>query len=91
MIAKNSRRELRLSSHDDDLLVEAAGLVGMSVSEFMLSRAVHDAEAIVAEHHAIRLDKEAYQRFLEALDQSTSAIPELAMQVRKSRQLKSAN
>ena len=91
MTAKSSRRELRLSSQDDDLLVEAACLTGMTVSEFMLSRAVHDAEAVVAEHHTIKLGKDAYHRFLEALDQSTSVIPELEVQVRNSRKLKSVN
>ncbi|MHB1712481.1 MAG: type II toxin -antitoxin system TacA 1-like antitoxin, partial [Acidimicrobiales bacterium] len=41
----------------DDLIVEAAGLAGVSVSEFLLDRAVAGAEALVHAHHAIQLDE----------------------------------
>ena len=57
MPTKDHRRELRLSSTDDDLITEAAGLLGLSVSEFLLGRAVADAEAIVDAHRSLRLDE----------------------------------
>jgi uncharacterized protein (DUF1778 family) len=88
MVMKDHRRELRLSSSDDDLITEAAGLLGISVSEFLLGRAVADAEAIVEAHRTIRLHEAHYDRFLAALDAPLRPLPQLLEQIRKSRTLK---
>lgn len=90
MRIKDQRRELRLSSGDDDLIVEAAGLVGVSVSEFVLSRAVADAEAIVDAHRSVRLQQESYDRFLAVLDEPAKPVSQLVEQIRKSGALKPA-
>lgn len=87
-VTKDHRRELRLSSSDDDLITEAAGLLGISVSEFLLGRAVADAEAIVEVHRTIRLQEAHYDRFLAALDAPPRPLPKLLEQIRKSRSLK---
>jgi len=60
MPTKDHRRELRLSSTDDDLITEAAGLLSMTVSEFLLGRAVADAETIVDAHRSVRLQRASY-------------------------------
>jgi uncharacterized protein (DUF1778 family) len=91
MATKDQRRELRLSSTDDDLITEAAGLMGVSVSEFLLNRAVADAEAIVDAHRTIRLNQESFDRFLAALDGPATPIPKLLAQIRKSQPLKHAD
>lgn len=91
MVTKDHRRELRLSSSDDDLITEAAGLLGMSVSEFLLGRAVADAEAIVDAHRTVRLQHDSYDRFLFALDSPPKPVAKLVAQIRKSRQLKHAD
>ena len=91
MPSKDRRRELRLSSSDDDLITEAAGLLGLSVSEFLLGRAVADAETVVDAHRSIRLQQEAYDRFLAALDAPPKPVSNLVEQVRKSRTLKHAD
>lgn len=88
MTTKNKRRELRLTSRDEDLLVEAAGLVGVSVSEFLLTKAIQDAEDLVERHRNVELDSDSYNRFIVALDQSSSAPAELVAQLKKSRLLK---
>ncbi|TAN28183.1 MAG: DUF1778 domain-containing protein [Actinomycetota bacterium] len=88
MTTKNKRREVRLTSQDEDLLVEAAGLAGVSVSEFLLSKAIQDAEELVERHRNIDLDSDSYKRFLATLDQASSAPAELVMQLKKSRLLK---
>jgi len=88
MTTKNKRRELRLTSRDEDLLVEAAGLVGVSVSEFLLTKAIQDAEELVERHRNVELDSDSYNRFIVALDQASSAPAELVMQLKKSRLLK---
>jgi uncharacterized protein (DUF1778 family) len=91
MATKDHRRELRLSADDDDLITEAAGLVGVSVSEFLLDRAVADAEAIVEAHRTVRLNQDAYQRFLAALDAPAQPVGPLIEQLRKARTLKHAD
>ncbi|HEY1634234.1 MAG TPA: DUF1778 domain-containing protein [Acidimicrobiales bacterium] len=90
MPTKDHRRELRLSSTDDDLITEAAGLLGMTVSEFLLGRAVADAEAIVDDHQSVRLQRDSYDRFLAALDAPPKPVSKLVEQIRQSRALKHA-
>jgi uncharacterized protein (DUF1778 family) len=91
MPTKDHRRELRLSSSDDDLITEAAGLLGLSVSEFLLNRAIADAEVIVEAHRTVRLHEDAYGRFLAALDAPARPDDQLVDQIRKSRPLKHAD
>jgi uncharacterized protein (DUF1778 family) len=91
MPTKDHRRELRLSSSDDDLITEAAGLLGLSVSEFLLDRAVANAETIVDAHRSVRLQQDSYDRFLAALDSPPKPVSKLVDQIRKSRALKHAN
>jgi uncharacterized protein (DUF1778 family) len=88
MPTKDHRRELRLSSSDDDLITEAAGLLGLSVSEFLLGRAVSDAEAVVEAHRSIRLEQGSFDRFLAVLDAPSEPVGHLVDQIRKSRALK---
>jgi len=88
MATKDHRRELRLSSSDDDLITEAAGLLGVTVSEFLLGRAVADAEALVDAHRSVRLQQESYKRFLAVLDAPPKPLGKLVGQVHKSRALK---
>jgi uncharacterized protein (DUF1778 family) len=91
MVTKDHRRELRLSSSDDDLITEAAGLLGLTVSEFLLGRAVADAEALVDAHRTVRLQQDSYDRFLVALDSPPKPVAKLVDQIRKSRPLKHAD
>jgi uncharacterized protein (DUF1778 family) len=87
-VPKERRRELRLASSEDNLIVEAAGLLGVSVSEFLIDRALSDAEQVVEAHHLIGLRPDSYQRFLEALDRPPAAPSELLRQIRQSRPIK---
>lgn len=91
MATKDQRRELRLSADDDDLITEAAGLLGVSVSEFLLDRAVADAEGIVDAHRTVRLNEDSYQRFLAVLDAPAQPVGPLVGQIRKARTLKHAD
>ena len=85
---KDKRRELRITSRDDDLIVEAAGLAGVSVSEFLIDRALKDAEELVESHRLIRLQSDSYERFLAALDRPAQAPRELLRQIKVSRPIK---
>jgi uncharacterized protein (DUF1778 family) len=87
---KDARREFRLSRNDDDLLVEAAGLAGVSVSEFVATRALADAETLVHAHHVIELDRESYRKFLDALD-AQKGNPAFTEAVRRAQPLKTVD
>ena len=88
---KDKRRELRITTRDDDLIVEAAGLLNVSVSEFLVDRAVADAEEVVDAHRSIHLQSDQYQRFLDALDQPAQTPKQLLRQIKVSRPIKHAN
>jgi uncharacterized protein (DUF1778 family) len=87
MTKKRNRREIRLTVSDDGLITEAAGLVEATVTKFIVDRAVTDAKAIVDAHHSIRLEADAYGRFLSALDGPPAPVAELVAQIRKIRPL----
>ena len=88
MTTKDKRREFRLAASEDDLLVEAAGLVGVSVTEFVVGRAISEAETVVEVHHNIRLSEEALADFLAVLDAPPRRLERLAKQARRARRLK---
>jgi uncharacterized protein (DUF1778 family) len=88
MPTKDQRRELRLSTHDDDLITEAAGLLGVSVSEFLLERAVAEAADVVDAHHTVTLESQRFDQFLAALDAPPRPNEALREQIRRSRPLK---
>ena len=88
MTTKDKRREVRIAADDDDLLAEAAGLAGVSVSEFLLDRALSDAADLVDAHRTIRLANEDHDRFLAALDGPVRPPEELIAQARQAGRLK---
>ena len=88
MTVKDKRREVRISAEDDDLLAEAAGLSGVSVSEFLLDRAIADAATIIDAYRAIQLADHDYERFFEALDGPVHPPRQLVAQARRARRLK---
>lgn len=87
MALKDRRREVRLSGNDEDLIVEAAGISGLSVTEFLLDRALPDAEQIVRNHRTIELNEAAYAKFLEALDEPPARPAQLLDQASKARRI----
>ncbi|MGB9113662.1 MAG: DUF1778 domain-containing protein [Acidimicrobiales bacterium] len=91
MTTKDRRREMRLSGTEDDLIAEAAGLAGVSVSEFVLNSAVEDAERLVNAHRTITFTSpEARSRFAAALDAPFIPNKTFQEQVRRARRYKTA-
>jgi len=88
MSLKDKRREVRISAADDDVLAEAAGLAGVSVSEFLLDRALADAHALVEAHRTISLAEDNYRAFLKVLDAPVRPPKALVEQARRARPLK---
>lgn len=90
MKTKDRRREVRLSAEDEQLIVEAAALSGISFTSFVLDDAIIRAREVVEGHRTISLSQEAYGRFLEALDappERNPALVELAKRARRFRRV----
>ncbi len=77
-IAKDSRLHIRCDQQVRQLLDKAAAYTHMSVSEFVLRHAVHQAQTVLAENEAITLSQEDFAAFLAALD--APARPNAALQ-----------
>lgn len=92
MPSKDRRREMRLTSNEEDLVLEAAGLLDVSFSEFVLNEAVSRASQVVESHHAIRItDSQARADFFASLDAPFTRNDRLVSQAYKSRRIKSSD
>ncbi len=65
--AKNERINLRLKSSAKSLIERAAGFEGKTVSHFILSSALDQAEKTVQEHETMTLNLKNSRIFFEAL------------------------
>ena len=87
MTTKVKRRTVRISSADDDLLVEAAGVLGISVTEFIVNFARANAGTIVQAQQWVNVDDVAFDRFMQVLDAPVVAPTALVDQAQKARPL----
>ena len=65
---KESRLHIRCDDQARQLLDKAAGYARVSISEFVLSRALASAEQVVQSHESITLTPEDFHAFLAELD-----------------------
>jgi uncharacterized protein (DUF1778 family) len=70
---KQERFNARLSEEQKAVLQRAADLQGMSLSDFVLSSAHHEALRIIEAHESIRLSKRDSEAFLQALESPPAA------------------
>ncbi|MFA5890143.1 MAG: DUF1778 domain-containing protein [Actinomycetota bacterium] len=75
--AKADRVELRASSRQTAVIRRAAEATGKSMSAFMLDASTMEAERALADRNVFRLDAEAWERFVEALDRRAKPHPRL--------------
>lgn len=66
--SKRERLHLRLDADSKRLLERAAAYSGSTVSEFVLSRAVDAAEAVIDTHDQVVLGPDDWDALLAALD-----------------------
>ena len=80
--AEDTRREARLnlraSKRQDALIREAAGVLGKSVTDFVLDSACTSAEQVLADRRYFEVDESTWRRFEEALDRPVRVKPRLA-------------
>jgi uncharacterized protein (DUF1778 family) len=65
---KAVQRGLRLSPVDDQLIRQAAAVLGQSVSEFLIESGGQRAEASLCDRTQFALDRRAWKAFAAALD-----------------------
>jgi uncharacterized protein (DUF1778 family) len=68
-ISKTERLNLRVNSKSKALLQDAARVMGVSLSDFILQTVTERAQELVQNQQVISLSQQATRRFLEALDQ----------------------
>lgn len=74
---KESRLNIRCDVHARELLDKAATYAHVSVSEFVLSRALASAREVVRTNECITLKPEDFQAFLAVLDAPVKPNPAL--------------
>jgi len=65
---KQQRLHIRLDGDSKQKLERAAAYTNRSLSEFVLSRALDAADAVILEHGTLRLSDADWQVFLDALE-----------------------
>jgi len=83
--AKTERLNLRVSSADDALLREAAGVQKKSLSEFVVESARERAEWILADRRRFVLEDSVWAEFVAALDRPAEAKPAVVELFRRSK------
>lgn len=66
-MAKDERIEARLSAEAKQLIERAAGIIGVSVSDFIVSRAYEAAAGIVSNHDTWVLSRRDSRGFIDAV------------------------
>ena len=66
-MAKDERINLRVSASQKLLFSKAAEARGVSVSEFILSSSVEEAEEVLLDRRDFVLDPEAFDQLMEAM------------------------
>ena len=67
---QNRRLDVRLAADHKDLIEQAAGLLGQTVSAFTVSTLVSEAERVVDRFGSLRLSDRDRDAFLSALDKA---------------------
>jgi len=74
---RRHRLEVRVTPEQDALIRQAADLEDTTVTAFVLDTVTSRARKVIKDHDTIVLSNEAFDRFLDELDQPAEAIPEL--------------
>lgn len=87
MVANRQERiEARLTKEQKDLVARAAALEGVSISSFIVQRAVDSAVRAIEHHEVVRLSADDSRRIADALldpPEPTSALRDAVRQYRE--------
>jgi uncharacterized protein (DUF1778 family) len=68
-VTKDERIDLRLSSEHKDALMRAASALGLSLSDFVVSRSLEAANELLRKHTILTMSPRDLESFLTALDE----------------------
>lgn len=68
-MGKTSRLDLRMTAEQKRCIETAAGMSGMSVSQWSLGKLMESARKDMAEQHAMTLSAESFDTFARLLDE----------------------
>lgn len=74
---KAAQLNIRASATQKAKLAEAARLQNMNVSQFVLSKSLDAAEAVIADQRLVRVGKEEYDWLMAKLEEPPQDIPAL--------------
>jgi len=86
----SARIDLRLDRHKKSVVVRAAELAGVNITQFIMDRVFPDAERIVLENNRIRLSGRDWTKFCARLDARPKKLPELRKLLREPSLFKTA-
>lgn len=79
----SARIDLRLDSYKKSIVIRAAELLGVNITQFIMDRVFPEAEKIVMENQRIRLSSDDWERFCARLDEPPKKLPELRKLLRE--------
>lgn len=82
---KTQRLNLRIEKEDEALFKRAAMVHRESLTRFLVESGRERAERLLADQTSFRVDSEAWQEIVAAMDQPAKAQPELAKLFSRSR------
>jgi len=82
--------DLRLDRHKKSVVVRAAELAGVNITQFIMDRVFPDAERIVLENNRIRLSGRDWTKLCARLDARPKKLPELRKLLREPSLFKTA-
>jgi uncharacterized protein (DUF1778 family) len=75
---KTQRVNLRIERDDETLFKQAASVNRESLTQFLVESGRERAERLLADRTSFRIDPQAWQEIVAAMDQPAKARPELA-------------
>ena len=76
--SKTQRLNLRIEKEDEALFKRAAGVHRESLTQFLVESGRERAERLLADRSSFRVDSEAWQEIVAAMDRPAKARPQLA-------------
>jgi len=74
---RSARIDLRLDPYKKSVVIRAAELLGVNITQFIMDRVFPEAEKIVLVNQRIRLSKADWERFCKKLDEPPKNLPKL--------------
>jgi uncharacterized protein (DUF1778 family) len=74
---KTERIEIRATARQEAVLQQAASITDRTLSEFMLTSAMNEAQRLLSDQVVFASDPQAYAKFLELLDEPLESTEKL--------------